>query len=88
MSGGQAWRWGWEIGVVGRGRWRVAWGRGRNGGWGEGSWRWGNRRWGWIGRVDMGVVGKVSRWAIGWGKGTIGGALGLHHGLQALEALS
>lgn len=88
MSWGQAWGWRWEIGVVGRGRWRVAWGRRGNSGWGERSWRWRNRRWRWVGRVNMGVVGKVSRWAIGWRQGTIGGTLGLHHGLQALVALA
>lgn len=43
---------------------------------------------GWVGGIDMGVVGKVSWPAIGWGQGAIGGAFGLHHGLQALVTLS
>lgn len=45
-------------------------------------------RWSWVGGVDMGLIGKVSRWAIGWVPGTIGGTIGHCHGLQVLVALS
>lgn len=34
----------------------------------------------------MEIVEQVSWWAVGWGQGAVGGALGLHHGLQALGA--
>lgn len=88
MGGGQAWGWGWEIGVVGGGRRRVAGSGGRNGRWGEGGWGRGHRRRGRVGGVDVRVVGQVGWWAVGGGQGTVGGALGLHHGLQALVALS
>lgn len=83
---GQAWR--WEVGVVGGWRWRVARSGGRDGGWGEGGRGRGHWRWGWVGGVDVGVVGQVSGWPVGWGQGAIGGALCLHHGLQALVSLS
>lgn len=88
MGGWQAWGWGWEVGIVGGWRWGIAWCRGRDGGWGEGSWGRGHRGRGWVGGIDVGVVGKVSRRAVGRGQGAVGGALGLHHGLQALVALS
>lgn len=88
MGGGQAWGWGWEVGVVGGGRRGIARSGGRNGRRGEGGWGRGHGRRGRVGRVDVWVVGQVSRRAVGWGQGTIGGALGLHHGLQALVTLS
>lgn len=88
MGGGQAWGWGWEVGVVGGGRRRVARSGGRNGGWGEGGWGRGHRWRGRVGGVDVWVVGQVGWWAVGWGQGSVRGALGLHHGLQALVTLS
>lgn len=85
---GQAWGWGWEVGVVGGWGWGVARSRGRDGRWGEGGWGRRHRWRGRIGWVDMGVVGQVCRWAVCGGQGAVGGSLGLHHGLQALVALS
>lgn len=88
MGGGQAWGRGWEVGVVGGGRRGIARSWGRNGRWREGGWGRGHWWRGWVGGVDMGVVGQVSWRAVGWGQGAVGGALGLHHGLQALVTLS
>lgn len=86
----------WGAGVgVGVGSWGCMWVEvGGNQELGE-EWRAGGRRlgrgyrrWGWVRGVDMRVVGQVSWWAIGRRQGAVGGALGLHHGLQALVALS
>lgn len=86
MGRGQAW--GWEVGVVGGGRWRVARSGRRDGGWGERGWGRGHWRWGGVRGVDVGVVGQVSWWPVGRGQGAVRGTLRLHHGLQALVALS
>lgn len=87
MGGGQARGRGWEVGVVGgRGR-GVARSWGRDGRRREGGGGRGHRRRGRVGWVDMGVVGQVGRRAVGGGQRPVGGALGLHHGLQALVAL-
>ena len=86
---------GWGAGVgVGVGNWDCRWGEegdsrewgGMAGGGKEagGGARVEGAGWG----VDVWVVRQVSWRAIGWGQGSIGGALGLHHGLQALVTLS